>query len=196
MSFVSLRSQPGITPGSWVYSGHHLNGTVPLRSRTKFNSLDFKQPPRFSVCELCFSLPIFLCRRGNRCTVCGRHCDHGHAHSMPCENAKSHADMIGSSIGSSSRSVASSSSDNSISDSSIGENSIGDRCTGSSNIGDSSIGDSSIRVNDSFDSSSSIGATWTAALHWTMWETIILYFVSDDNFNSAGSTQSAALELA
>lgn len=41
-----------------------------------------------------------------------------------------------------------------------------------------------------------LGATWTAALHWKMWETIILYFALVNNFNMAESTYSATLELA
>ena len=36
------------------------------------------------------------------------------------------------------------------------------------------------------------GATSTAALYWTMWKTIILYFVSVDSINSAESSRSIA----
>ena len=36
------------------------------------------------------------------------------------------------------------------------------------------------------------GATSTAALYWTMWETIILYFASVDNINSVELSRSMA----
>ena len=62
-------------------------------------------------------------------------------------------------------------------------------------VSSSSLSDS-IYGGDSNGSSSSIGSNLNSCLHWTMWETIILYFVSVDNFNSAKPLQSAALELA